>query len=398
MPTARRQRGRPPVASRRTPGRPEADRADRGVPVRPDPESEGLAAGPSQPRPRPADASAQRSPAASRYRIAPPAGRTAWRRPGAPAFHIPAALRLAVHAQADTTAVASSCIRPATIAVPPPRDDASGQAPYRSGMCRSIKTLRRPGRTRRPANWRQPPASTSASSAASVSHRSAIAKRSMPPSRRSRRRRVGSSNSIGVDVEDGPDRWKPGVAAPGPWRDAGSDRAVVGPARPRHRSRRAPADRRARRRASRACSTARRSSCTTAPGSPRTHAGSRPRSPRPGWISASASRSRRTRSPRCCRCSAASAARLRGERRDRRLFAGRGRARDRVRLGAGRDQLHRDQRGRSRLRCPPRPWGPRQPGLDQPEIEHFGRRAPGSRMGIRNEPATGAGYTEHLEY
>lgn len=32
------------------------------------------------------------------------------------------------------------------------------------------------------------------------------------------------------------------------------------------------------------------------------------------------------------------------------------------------------------------------------QIERFGRRAPGSRMGIRIDPATGAGYTEHLEY
>ena len=32
------------------------------------------------------------------------------------------------------------------------------------------------------------------------------------------------------------------------------------------------------------------------------------------------------------------------------------------------------------------------------QIERFGRRAPGSRMGIRIDPAAGAGYTEHLEY
>jgi diaminopimelate decarboxylase len=32
------------------------------------------------------------------------------------------------------------------------------------------------------------------------------------------------------------------------------------------------------------------------------------------------------------------------------------------------------------------------------QIERFGRRAPGSRIGIRIDPGTGAGYNEHLEY
>lgn len=32
------------------------------------------------------------------------------------------------------------------------------------------------------------------------------------------------------------------------------------------------------------------------------------------------------------------------------------------------------------------------------QIERFGRRAPGSRMGLRIDPGAGAGYTEHLEY
>ncbi len=32
------------------------------------------------------------------------------------------------------------------------------------------------------------------------------------------------------------------------------------------------------------------------------------------------------------------------------------------------------------------------------QIERFGRRAPGTRMGIRIDPGTGAGYTEQLEY
>lgn len=32
------------------------------------------------------------------------------------------------------------------------------------------------------------------------------------------------------------------------------------------------------------------------------------------------------------------------------------------------------------------------------QIERYGRRAPGSRMGIRIDPAAGAGYGEHLEY
>ena len=32
------------------------------------------------------------------------------------------------------------------------------------------------------------------------------------------------------------------------------------------------------------------------------------------------------------------------------------------------------------------------------QIERYGRRAPGTRIGIRIDPATGAGYNEHLEY
>jgi diaminopimelate decarboxylase len=32
------------------------------------------------------------------------------------------------------------------------------------------------------------------------------------------------------------------------------------------------------------------------------------------------------------------------------------------------------------------------------QIERYGRRAPGTRMGIRIDPGSGAGYTEHLEY
>lgn len=32
------------------------------------------------------------------------------------------------------------------------------------------------------------------------------------------------------------------------------------------------------------------------------------------------------------------------------------------------------------------------------QIERFGRRAPGARMGLRIDPGVGAGYTEHLEY
>jgi diaminopimelate decarboxylase len=32
------------------------------------------------------------------------------------------------------------------------------------------------------------------------------------------------------------------------------------------------------------------------------------------------------------------------------------------------------------------------------QIERYGRRAPGTRIGIRIDPGTGAGYNEHLEY
>ena len=66
-------------------------------------------------------------------------------------------------------------------------------------------------------------------------------------------------------------------------------------------------------------------------------------------------------------------------------------------LAPGRDQLHRHERVRTRPRCPARPRHP--PHLDAiSQVERYGRRAPGTAIGIRIDPGVGAGYTEHLEY
>ena len=115
-------------------------------------------------------------------------------------------------------------------------------------------------------------------------------------------------------------------------------------------------------------STGRRSSSTTGPGSPRTPARFQAALARTGLPFASGSRSRPTRGPRCCEVlRALGAPGTPGERRHRRLLAGRGRARARVRLAARRDQLHRHQRVRARPRRAARPRRPPEPRRDQPD-------------------------------
>ncbi len=85
-----------------------------------------------------------------------------------------------------------------------------GHAPYRSGMCRSIKTLRRPGEVattgeleaaarqfvRKLSGYREPSARNQDAFDAAIQEVAAASRRLV--------------EAIGVDVEVGPDRWKPG--------------------------------------------------------------------------------------------------------------------------------------------------------------------------------------------
>ena len=163
---------------------------------------------------------------------------------------------------------------------------------------------------------------------------------------------------------------RPGGSGPGL-----TSTSTAGCASPARTPRRSPA------------STARRCSSTTARASPRTPAGSRRRSPATGLpfrlrfalkanplpeILEVVPRSRRARHAR--RASASTPARR-----------ARSIARARVRLAAGRDQLHRHERLRARPRRPARARRP--PNLDAiSQIERYGRRAPGRTIGIRIDP------------
>ena len=145
---------------------------------------------------------------------------------------------------------------------------------------------------RRRANWRPPPASTSASSAAIASRVPVTRRHSRLQSLRSRTRLAHLVESIGVPVEEGPNRWTPGSgqartrprvgvtdpaeatspATSAPWWvrpgldiDDGGRLRIAGVGR----RRRSPV------------STARRSSSTTDRASRSTRGGSRRRSPRP---------------------------------------------------------------------------------------------------------------------
>lgn len=85
-----------------------------------------------------------------------------------------------------------------------------GHASYRSGMCRSIKTLRRPGETattgeleaaarqyvRKLSGYREPSIRNRDAFDAAIAEVAAASRRLV--------------ESIGVDVEDGPDRWTAG--------------------------------------------------------------------------------------------------------------------------------------------------------------------------------------------
>ena len=82
-----------------------------------------------------------------------------------------------------------------------------GHAPYRSGMCRSIKTLRRPGEAattgeleaasrqfvRKISGYREPSARNEEAFEAAIREVTAASRRLV--------------EAIGVDVEDGPNRW-----------------------------------------------------------------------------------------------------------------------------------------------------------------------------------------------
>ncbi len=82
-----------------------------------------------------------------------------------------------------------------------------GHAPYRSGMCRSIKTLRRPGEAattgeleaasrqfvRKISGYREPSARNQEAFDAAIAEVTAASRRLV--------------EAIGVDVEDGPNRW-----------------------------------------------------------------------------------------------------------------------------------------------------------------------------------------------
>ena len=92
--------------------------------------------------------------------------------------------------------------------------DASTRERYRIGMCRSIKTLRRPGETattgeleaaarqyvRKLSGFREP----------SVRNREAFDDAIAEIAAASRR----LVEAVGVDIEDGPDRWVPGSGRP----------------------------------------------------------------------------------------------------------------------------------------------------------------------------------------
>ena len=82
-----------------------------------------------------------------------------------------------------------------------------GHAPYRSGMCRSIKTLRRPGEAattgeleaaarqyvRKISGYREPSARNQAAFDAAIEEITAASRRLV--------------EAIGVDIEEGPNRW-----------------------------------------------------------------------------------------------------------------------------------------------------------------------------------------------
>ena len=86
----------------------------------------------------------------------------------------------------------------------------SGHAPYRNGMCRSIKTLRRPGEAattgeleaaarqyvRKLSGFREPSTRNREAFDAAVAEVAAATRRLV--------------EAVGVEVEDGPDRWTPG--------------------------------------------------------------------------------------------------------------------------------------------------------------------------------------------
>jgi hypothetical protein len=85
-----------------------------------------------------------------------------------------------------------------------------GHEPYRSGMCRSIKTLRRPGEVattgeleaaarqfvRKLSGYREPSERNREAFQAAIDEVTAASRRLV--------------EAIGVDVEVGPDRWTPG--------------------------------------------------------------------------------------------------------------------------------------------------------------------------------------------
>lgn len=85
-----------------------------------------------------------------------------------------------------------------------------GRTPYPPGMCRSIKTLRRPGETattgeleaaarqyvRKLSGFREPSARNREAFDAAIAEVAAATRRLV--------------ESVGVEVEDGPDRWTPG--------------------------------------------------------------------------------------------------------------------------------------------------------------------------------------------
>ena len=89
----------------------------------------------------------------------------------------------------------------------PGRVAKDGHAPYRSRMCRSIKTLRRPGEAattgeleaaarqyvRKISGYREPSARNQAAFDAAIEEVTAASRRLV--------------EAIGVDVEDGPNRW-----------------------------------------------------------------------------------------------------------------------------------------------------------------------------------------------
>ena len=77
-----------------------------------------------------------------------------------------------------------------------------------------------------------------------------------------------------------------------------------------------------------------------------------------------------------------------GERRHRRLLAGRGRTGHRLRLAPGRDQLHRDERLRARPRRPAGARDPRQPRCDQPGRALRPARARDGRSGCGSTRAS----------